>query len=174
MRLVIGAEETGPREITTCLVKLEKSLDVLTCSSLPIPGERDLQQAGIQFICFVILTSNKESLNVVSACLSKVDFSYFSGRCVLVVNNKDSHFDEGIDAEIKNLARKFDVQSLYVNTQDESELLELGKKIVAMVDAIRGSNRFVTSMLFESMRVLGHRNNATTYVGQDTPVTGNF
>ena len=63
---------------------------------------------------------------------------------------------------------------MFILFQDESELLELGKKIVAMVDAIRGSNRFVTSMLFESMRVLGHRNNATTYVGQDTPVTGNF
>ncbi|WAR03089.1 CENPM-like protein [Mya arenaria] len=151
--LVIGIEGTGTREISACLLKQDSSMDVLTCSSLPLPGDRDLHECGIQFICFMICAASKESFQTLHSSISQVDVSYFAGKCVIVENTKGLAVEQSVEREkIEQLAAQYDIPVLTTNTQNESELTDISNKLQHLIRMNQGRTRHLAPMLYECVR----------------------
>ncbi|XP_053375164.1 centromere protein M-like [Mercenaria mercenaria] len=155
--LIVGSEGTGKHDISNCLLDIGHAINlrVLTCKCLPLPEDRDFAQENIQFVCFVMHMSNKDSMKALIGSIGQIDVSYFVGRSVIIANTKGLCTDEGISrTELKNLATRCDIQVLFCDTEDPAEKTDLCRKLMKMIETAAGWRKNVTPLLYDTIQTL--------------------
>lgn len=159
--LLLGCQGVGKQRLARAIVDIDTpfSVAIRTATSLPLPRENEAERPRIDFICFMIDLTNKESIKVMESCLHKVDVEYFLGRSCLVASQVQDTVKNIVDLEqVIDLADKYNMQTLCAQSQDEAQLSALGKRIIQMVLNATGYKKYITPAVIDTTKGFGLSN----------------
>ncbi|KAK7485418.1 hypothetical protein BaRGS_00018099 [Batillaria attramentaria] len=154
--LVVGAEGVGKHDLSLAVLKIpvQFSLQIRTASSLPLPTENADLRPRIDFICFIMSMTDRESIQVVEKSLSLVDVKYFLGRACLVVTGVHSHKKMTDLDQVTALADSFNLPLVFGEVKSEKERDQLARRILTMTEVAAGFKNHVSPLLVESTRLV--------------------
>ncbi|XP_069104653.1 centromere protein M-like [Argopecten irradians] len=154
--LLVGSEGVGKHDLAKSIVGIDTdvSYQVRTTVSLPLPSLKDTSRPRIDFVCFIIDLTNKESFSNVEKSLRYIDGRYFLGRACFVALKVKKHVSRCVPLEILNsLADRWGVTILYGGLETDAESMTLARQILTMTEIAAGFKKNISPMLIESTKV---------------------
>ncbi|XP_076453222.1 centromere protein M-like [Babylonia areolata] len=154
--LLVGAEGTSKHDLSLAMLKLPVhfSLQIRTTSSLPLPEENAASRPRIDFICFLINMTDRDSIQVVEKSLPLVDVRYFLGRACLVVTGAHSHKRMTNVEQVTALADSYHLPLVFGEIKVEKEKDQLACRLFKMVEIAAGFKQRVSASVIDSTKVV--------------------
>ncbi|XP_062597220.1 centromere protein M-like [Saccostrea cucullata] len=155
--LLVGSEGIGKHDFGKCLIKNSWFyLQVRTAITLPLPLTSDKSRPRIDYICFLIDLTSRDSLKTVEESLKHVDVRYFLGQCCFIALKVKNPEKRAIFIEqIVQLSKQYKSDVLYGSFETEEESIFLAEQILKSVEIAAGMQKNVTPMFLESTRFVG-------------------
>lgn len=152
--LVLGAEGTNKHDLSLTMLKLpvQFSLQIRTAIGLPLPEENAETRPRIDFICFLIDLTDRDSLQVLEKSLTLVDVKFFLGKACLVVSGAQSRRRMTAIDQVKALADSFHLPLLFGETKVEKERDQLARRLLHMVDTAAGFQRYISPAVLDASK----------------------
>ncbi|XP_033759567.1 centromere protein M-like [Pecten maximus] len=154
--LLIGSEGVGKHDLAKSIVGIDTdvSYQVRTTVSLPLPSIKEPSRPRIDFVCFIIDLTNKESFNNVEESLKYIDGRYFLGRACFVALKVKNHMSRCVHLEIlTSLADHCGAPILYGGLETDAESMTLARQILTMTEIAAGFKKNISPALIEATRV---------------------
>ncbi|XP_061197913.1 centromere protein M-like [Saccostrea echinata] len=155
--LLVGSEGIGKHDLGKCLIKNSWFyLQVRTAITLPLPVTSDNSRPRIDYICFLIDLTSRDSLKTVEESLKHVDVRYFLGQCCFIALKVKNPEKRAIFIEqIIQLSKQYKSDVLYGSFETEAESIFLAEQILKSVEIAAGMQKNVSPMFIESTRFVG-------------------
>ncbi|CAI9724580.1 Hypothetical predicted protein [Octopus vulgaris] len=118
--LILGEYGINKKKLAESLVSMSDKFPLLVRLTSNLPLEpTDPPRPRIDFICFVIDVTRKESLNCLQEAVKLIDAEYFLGKACLIVHQPDNHPKlSTIEIEsIKDIAKMYNLIIIYGNIE---------------------------------------------------------
>lgn len=152
--LLVGSEGLGKHGFGKCLIKNTWFyLQVRTATTLPLPVTSDSSRPRIDYICFLIDLTSRDSLKTVEESLKHVDVRYFLGKCCFVALKVKNPEKRAIFIEqIAQLSQQYKSDVLYGSFETEAESAFLAEQILKSVEIAAGLQKNKSPMFLECCR----------------------
>ncbi|XP_022340546.2 centromere protein M-like [Crassostrea virginica] len=152
--LLVGSEGLGKHKFGKCLINNTWFyLQVRTTITLPLPSSPDTERPRIDYICFLIDLTSRDSLKTVEESLKHVDVRYFLGKCCFVALKVKNPEKRAIFIEqIAQLSKQYNSDVLYGSFETDDESAFLAEQILKSVEIAAGLKKNVSPMFLECTR----------------------
>eukprot|EP00105_Crassostrea_gigas_P003517 XP_011416396.1 PREDICTED: centromere protein M [Crassostrea gigas] len=124
-----------------------------TATTLPLPVTSDSSRPRIDYICFLIDFTSRDSLKTVEESLKHVDVRYFLGKCCFVALKVKNPEKRAIFIEqIAQLSQQYKSDVLYGSFETEAESAFLAEQILKSVEIAAGLQKNKSPMFLECCR----------------------
>lgn len=152
--LLVGSEGLGKHDFGKCLIKNTWFyLQVRTATTLPLPVTSDSSRPRIDYICFLIDLTSRDSLKTVEESLKHVDVRYFLGKCCFVALKVKNPEKRAIFIEqMAQLSQQYKSDVLYGSFETEAESAFLAEQILKSVEIAAGLQKNKSPMFLDCCR----------------------
>ncbi|XP_048750904.2 centromere protein M-like [Ostrea edulis] len=149
--LLVGSEGIGKHDFGKCLIKNSWFyLQVRTTITLPLPMTSDNSRPRIDYICFLIDLTSRDSFQTVEESLKHIDVRYFQGKCCFVALKVKNPEKRAIFLEqIIQLSKQCKSDVLYGSLETEAESVFLSEQILKSAEIAAGLQKNVSPMFLE-------------------------
>ncbi|XP_060077177.1 centromere protein M-like [Ylistrum balloti] len=154
--LLIGSEGVGKHDLAKSIVGIDTdvSYQVRTAVSLPLASNTETSRPRIDFACFLIDVTNKESFNNIEESLKYIDGRYFLGRACFVALKVKNHASRCVHLEVlTSLADYCGAPILYGGLETDAERMTLARQILTMTEIAAGFKKNISPGVIEATKV---------------------
>ncbi|CAC5358593.1 CENPM [Mytilus coruscus] len=153
--LLVGAEGTGKHELAKGIISIDEpfSVQIRTATCLPLSTEDEESRPRIDFICFIVDLTNRESMRVVEESVKHIDLRYFLGRSCFVALKVKCPEKRGVGLElVSQFCDHYGAPILYGALETDQEKITLAKQVLNMAKVSAGLVNNISPLLIDSTR----------------------